>query len=446
MSVRRTDDHRIREAIVLSGNPNLFPHLKVPPTTARTWIKQGTQLVVTLEPSSVHSLRARLDRIERELAILRQVLRLLLVFIRVSGTRQFDLRRLPEGTRKNDLLAAIGKARQHVPLAHALRVLGLSPSRYHAWTARQKACSLDDRPSCPRSRPGRLTFNEVTAIGDMVTSPENRHMSIRALALHAQRTARVFAHPITWGRLIRDRGWRRPRLRVYPARPKIGVKATTPNEIWHIDASIMRLVDGTRVYLHAVIDNFSRRILGWRVEERLNPMNTFTVLSEACAGLDASTHAQVYMDAGVENLNGIVNPLFEGELLKRVLAQVDVTFSNSMIEAWWRSLKHQWLYLHQLDNIATVRRLVGFYVQQNNEVMPHSAFSGQTPHEMYFGQALHVVERLAAHRTEARSKRLIANQLSVCPECPRGSSVAKTKARTLEPGLSRKQPNELSSS
>jgi transposase InsO family protein len=35
--------------------------------------------------------------------------------------------------------------------------------------------------------------------------------------------------------------------------------------MWHIDTTVIRLLDGTRAYLHAVIDNFSRRILGWRV-------------------------------------------------------------------------------------------------------------------------------------------------------------------------------------
>jgi len=59
--------------------------------------------------------------------------------------------------------------------------------------------------------------------------------------------------------------------------------------------------------------------------------------------------------------------------------------SNSMIEAWWRSLKHQWLFFHSLDSITTVGRLVAFYVDEHNRVLPHSAFRGQTPDEMYFG-------------------------------------------------------------
>ena len=71
---------------------------------------------------------------------------------------------------------------------------------------------------------------------------------------------------------------------------------------------------------------------------------------------------------------------------ERVIAQIDVRFSNSMIEAWFRSIKHQWLFLHQLSDLATVKRLIEFYVTEHNTVLPHSAFHGQTPDEKYFGQ------------------------------------------------------------
>jgi hypothetical protein len=62
------------------------------------------------------------------------------------------------------------------------------------------------------------------------------------------------------------------------------------------------------------------------------------------------------MDSGVENVTDNVDRLFAGSALHRVIAQIDVSFSNSLIEAWWRSLKHQWLFLHPLDNIVTVKK------------------------------------------------------------------------------------------
>jgi len=88
--------------------------------------------------------------------------------------------------------------------------------------------------------------------------------------------------------------------------------------------------------------------------------------------------------------------------LTRVLAQVEVTFSNSIIEASWRSLKHAWIYLHTLDNMASLLRLVQFYVTSHNGVMPHAAFEGQTPDEMFFGTGGAVIVELAALRKAAR--------------------------------------------
>ena len=58
--------------------------------------------------------------------------------------------------------------------------------------------------------------------------------------------------------------------------------------MWHIDTSVIRLLDGTRAYLHAVIDNFSRRILAWRVADRFAPVNSVVVLTEASRGATPS--------------------------------------------------------------------------------------------------------------------------------------------------------------
>ena len=136
-----------------------------------------------------------------------------------------------------------------------LRLLRLSPSRFHAWQ-RHDTCALDDQSSCPRTSPHRLTQAEVRVIEELVTSPDYRHLPTGTLAVLAQRLDRVWASPSTWYRRVRRFGWRRPRLRVHPAKPKVGLRSTHANEVWHIDTTIVRLVDGTRAYLHAVIRQF----------------------------------------------------------------------------------------------------------------------------------------------------------------------------------------------
>jgi transposase InsO family protein len=189
--------------------------------------------------------------------------------------------------------------------------------------------------------------------------------------------------------------------------------------MWHIDTPGIRLLDGTRAYLHAVIDNFSRRLVAWRVADTFAPINSVGVLLDANrAAAPSDTTPVVLADAGVENVNALVDALIHTGVLRRLLAFTELTFSNAMIEAWWRSLKHQWLFLHSLESVATVRRLVAFYVEEHNHVLPHSAFRGQTPDETYFGTGDAILADLRSRAAAARHARVAANQSTSCETCP----------------------------
>jgi hypothetical protein len=130
----------------------------------------------------------------------------------------------------------------------------------------------------------------------------------------------------------------------------------------------------------------------------------------------------VLADSGVENVNEDVDALIGKGLLHRVHAMTEICFSNSLIEAWWRALKHQWLYLNSLDTVATVTRLVAFYVEEHNQSLPHSAFKGQTPDEMFFDSGAHIPAELEARRQAARQIRLDINRSISCKTCERNRS------------------------
>jgi putative transposase len=220
----------------------------------------------------------------------------------------------------------------------------LSASRYHAWQ-RQSPCGPDDVASCPRSWPHQLTQEEVETIKRFVTSKEYRHVPTGTLALLAQRLGKVFASPATWYRLVRLHQRRRPRRRVHPSSLRVGIRASVPYEIWHVDTTLLRLLDGTRACLHAVIDNFSRRILAWNVS----------------ATFDPSTTAKLLLDAS-----------------KSLVDQRPTLLADGRVE--------------------NAKKLVAFYVDEHNSRLPHSAFRGQTPDEMYFGTGGHIPDQLAAAR------------------------------------------------
>ena len=366
-------DHRLRELVHRTGDVNLATDLGVPRSTARGWLRRAPDVVVSLDVTQLSELELQHEivQLRRRVQKLAALLWLVLALLRASG---FNLsrERLPDGRAKLRILRAVDQARVCVPLRALLRVLRLSPSRFHAWQW-QDACALDDQSSCPRTAPHRLTPSEVQAIEAMVTSPEYRHVAT----------------------------------------------GTRADEMWHIDTSVIRLLDGTRAYLHAVIDNFSRRILAWRVADTFAPVNSVAVLFEASQGAtDSTTTPVVLADGGVENVNAQDDDLITTGVLRRVLAFTELKFSNSMIKAWWRSLKHQWLFLHSLDSTTTVRRLVAFYVEEHNRVLPHSAFRGQTPDEMYFGTGDAVPADLTSRAAAARQARAEANRSAPCETCP----------------------------
>jgi len=340
--------------------------------------------------------------------------------LRLSGF-SLTYRRLPQGSDKQNLLGVIDRASRFVRLPRLLACIGLSSSRYYDWKNAQE-CGLDDFSSCPRSLPGQMTATERSEMRSMVQSEAYRHLSVGSMARLAARLGKVYACSSTWYRAIQSGNWIRSRKRIYPPKPRIGLRATKPNEYWHVDTTIIRLLDGSRVYVHAVLDNFSRRILAWRLNDTFETDTTAELLKEGAKGLPENTVPSAVMDSGVENVNGTINELVSAGTIKRILAQVDIVESNSMIEAWWRQLKHQWLYLNELDSANSVRKLIDFYVEQHNSVVPHFAFQGQTPDEMYLGTGANVQLDLKEKRATARATRIASNRALSCDRCKTGES------------------------
>ena len=194
-------DHRLHELVQRTEDLTIATELGVPRSTARGWLRTAPTVTVSLDVADLTELELRQEilTLRQRVQKLAALLRLALVLLRVSG---FTLagERLPEGPDKLRILRAIDQARACIPLRALLRLLRLSPSRFHAWQRRHTVCVLDDQSSCPRTSPHRLTPAEIRVIHDMVTSPEYRHVPTGTLAVLAQRLGKVWASPSTWYR------------------------------------------------------------------------------------------------------------------------------------------------------------------------------------------------------------------------------------------------------
>jgi putative transposase len=171
--------------------------------------------------------------------------------------------------------------------------------------------------------------------------------------------------------------------RVYPYLLR-GLAIERPNQVWAADITYIPMVKGF-LYLVAIMDWATRRVLSFRTSNTLTPDFCVEALSEALA--QYGTPEIFNSDQGAQ---------FTAEEFTRVLKQQDIRISmdgrgrwidNVFIERLWRSVKYEEVYLNAYASIAEANRHIARYFAFYNSVRPHQGLGGLTPDAAYFGAA-----------------------------------------------------------
>ena len=181
--------------------------------------------------------------------------------------------------------------------------------------------------------------------------------------------------------------YRRPRTtkpepghKIYPYLLR-GIQITRPNQVWAMDITYIRMERGF-VYLAAVLDWFSRRVLSWRVSITMDAAFCVEALEEALA--KHGTPEIFNTDQGSQ---------FTGTAFTGVLASNRIAISmdgrgawrdNVFVERLWRSVKYEEVYLKAYDSVSEARASIGRYLDFYNRRRPHSSLDGVTPDQAYF--------------------------------------------------------------
>jgi putative transposase len=161
---------------------------------------------------------------------------------------------------------------------------------------------------------------------------------------------------------------------------------TAPNQVWAMDLTYLPMRHGF-LYLVAVLDWATRRVLAWRLS------NTLT--TDCC--LDALEAAiRAYGCPGI--LNTDQGSQFTSTAFVACVQQHGIALSmdgkgawrdNCFVERLWKSVKYEEVYLHAYDSVAEAHRGLARYFTFYNGGRPHSALDGQTPDMVYFGSQPH---------------------------------------------------------
>ena len=416
---KRSYDHRIKLAIARSGNHDLFPQLNIPRSTAKNWINRGVPETVTLEDFDLEKsdLIDQLLGLKNENTRLNAILDLLSSTLQIMGVNLKD-GKVPEAERKTSILKAVEIARAKIPLEDCLDSIGLTSRRFKNWIKRQKACDLRDHPTCPKTTPTKIIPPEVAIIKKYVEDKSFSHFSLSSLFLYVKLTQKeILLSLSSWFRIIHQEGFRRPSRTKYFVKPKTGVRASRPNQIWHIDISVFRVKE-TKYYIQAIRDNFSRLILAYTVSDSYGGASTKKLLEEALK-FAKNTHPEVFVDKGPENLNKDVDELIKTGFISRIIAQLDVVYSNSLIESFFNQLKNRYLYYEDINTPLKLQKCVDFYVQQQNEVIPMMSLNGTTPIQAYQSGELPKIDKdhQKQQTLEALRKRIEYRSALSCQAC-----------------------------
>ena len=173
-----------------------------------------------------------------------------------------------------------------------------------------------------------------------------------------------------------------PGHKIYPYLLR-DLAVTRPNQAWAMDITYVPMAHGF-VYLAAVVDWFSRRVLAWRLSITMETSFCIEALEEA---LSKNEKPEIFnTDQGSQ---------FTSEAFIRRLKENGISISmdgkgrwrdNVFVERVWKSIKYEEVYLHAYETVQEARTSIGKYLEFYNSIRPHSSLDGFTPDQVYFNR------------------------------------------------------------
>jgi putative transposase len=231
------------------------------------------------------------------------------------------------------------------------------------------------------------------------------------LALMRRIDALHLAYPFAGSRMLRDmlrrEGHRIGRKHVATLMKKMGIEAlykkpntsrrhpahpvypyllrhleiTRPNQVFAADITYLPMKRGF-VYLFAVMDWASRRVLAWRLSNTLTTDFCIEAVQEA---IDRHGTPEIFnTDQGSQFTSLEFTQLLKNNGIAISMDGKGCWRDNVFVERLWKSIKYEEVYLHAYETVSAARSGIGRYLAFYNNRRPHSSLDGSTPNEFYY--------------------------------------------------------------
>lgn len=171
------------------------------------------------------------------------------------------------------------------------------------------------------------------------------------------------------------------------------LKISKSNQVWCSDITYIPMRRGF-MYLVAVKDWYSRKVLSWQLSNTLDVSFCLDALDKALAKYGSPEIFNT--DQGSQYTSTDFTDRLKAANIKISMDGKGCWVDNVFIERLWRSLKYECIYLQEFDNVEQLKLSISDWINFYNNIRPHSVFNGKTPEEVYYGNLTQQNLHLAA--------------------------------------------------
>jgi putative transposase len=240
-------------------------------------------------------------------------------------------------------------------------LMQVSRSAYYAWSA----CPTSKREASDRELAGQLTalhFECKEAYGSIRLS---REFARRGLGVGKHRIARLKRKIGLWTRR-RRRFVRTTRARpdhcVHPNRLRQCFSASQPNEVWVTDVTAVWTLEGW-LYLAAVIDLWSRRVVGWATDSKFDTELTLCALNRALASRRPLKQLIHHSDRGAHYSSSAYQQRLRSRGIEASMSRAGNCYDNAVAESFFSSLKNEQTLHHRYETRQQARAALYEYIE-----------------------------------------------------------------------------------
>ncbi|EOG6896817.1 transposase [Flavobacterium psychrophilum] len=334
------------------------------------------------------------------------------IIAEAKGTKQLMAKH------KEKLVNAIELVKDIIPVQDAIKVFNISRATYQNYkTLVLNKCDASYFKWCLKRYPHQLVYKEISKIESYFKDEKYKHWSKASLYYAGLRNNDFSFGLTTFYKYSKLLGYKLNR-HLQQKKKYDPLVSTKPNEIWCADVTILKTLDGKKHYIHFLIDHYSKMVLGYQVCSSAKPKIIKSLLQKAFEKYSSKETIDFVTDGGVENVNTTVQNYVLSTGLKIVhkIAQKTIPESNSMIEAFNKIIKHQFLLPRHLENLRQLLLALEQDVYTYNNIRPQQNLLGNTPAETFAGKPISS-SNYKSHFLEEKILRITQNHLNRCKKC-----------------------------